>query len=127
MIPGGSNMAEKDGRAPPLLLLLAVGLAVPLIAVTAFSFMPPRTFSLLQAPTLENYDTIFTGTSYISFLWSVVLAVATVVSCLRSSATPSPMASCTCSAVGRPSSRCSSPFPLRLGEHPALWLGVVLH
>jgi spermidine/putrescine transport system permease protein len=41
--------------------------------------MPPRTFSLLQAPTLENYKTIFTGTSYISFLWSVTLAVATVV------------------------------------------------
>ncbi|HEX5930745.1 MAG TPA: ABC transporter permease, partial [Methyloceanibacter sp.] len=81
MIPGGSSTAEKDGRraATPLLLLLAGGFAVPLIAVTVFSFMPPRTFSLLQAPTLENYKTIFTGTSYISFLWSVVLAVATVV------------------------------------------------
>ena len=81
MTSGGSSTAEKDGRraAMPLLLLLAVGFAVPLIAVTAFSFMPPRTFSLIQAPTLVNYKTIFTGTSYISFLWSVVLSVATVV------------------------------------------------
>ena len=124
----GSNMAEKDGprAATPLLLLLAVGFAVPLIAVTAFSFMPPRTFSLLQAPTLENYYTIFTGTCYISFLWSVVLAVLPS-SCSRSSATRSPMASCTCSAAGRPPDAALHHPALRLGEHPPLWLGVVLH
>jgi spermidine/putrescine transport system permease protein len=73
--------SEKEGRrtAAPLLILLGLGFAVPLMAVTVFSFMPPRTFSLLQHPTLENYDTIFSSTSYISFLWSVTLAVATVV------------------------------------------------
>lgn len=78
---GASGTSEKEGRraAVPLLILLALGFVVPLMAVTVFSFMPPRTFSLLHAPTLENYDTIFTGKSYISFLWSVTLAVATVI------------------------------------------------
>lgn len=78
---GDSGTSEAEGRraAAPLLILLALGFAVPLLAVLAFSFMPPRTFSFLQAPTLENYETIFAGASYISFLWSVALAVATVV------------------------------------------------
>ena len=65
--------------AIPILLFLLVGFAAPLIGVIMYSFMPPRTFSILQAPTLENYTTLFEGTSYISFLWSLGLAVLTVV------------------------------------------------
>ena len=44
MTPGGSGTAGKEGRraATPLLLLLALGFAVPLIAVTAFTFGQPR-------------------------------------------------------------------------------------
>jgi spermidine/putrescine transport system permease protein len=41
--------------------------------------MPPRSFSFAGAPTLENYQTIFEGTNYISFLWSLGLACVTVV------------------------------------------------
>lgn len=69
--PGGRS-------AIPVLVFLLIGFAAPLIAVVWFSFMPPRTFSLAAAPTLENYATIFQGTNYISFLWSLGLAALTV-------------------------------------------------
>ena len=64
--------------ALPFLALFLIGFVAPLLAVIAFSFMPPRTFSFWQAPTLENYRTIFESTSYISFLWSLGLATLTV-------------------------------------------------
>jgi spermidine/putrescine transport system permease protein len=65
--------------AIPVLALLLVGFAAPLAAVIGFSFMPPRTFSFWQQPTLENYRLIFEGTNYISFLSSLVLATITVI------------------------------------------------
>jgi spermidine/putrescine transport system permease protein len=65
--------------AAPVLLFLLVGFAAPLLAVVGFSIMPERTFSLWQAPTLVNYARIFSGTAYISFLWSLGLAFLTVV------------------------------------------------
>jgi spermidine/putrescine transport system permease protein len=66
-------------HALPVLLFLLVGFAAPLLAVIGFSFMPARTFGLFHAPGLGNYVEIFTGSSYISFLWSLGLAAATVV------------------------------------------------
>lgn len=66
-------------NALPFLVLFIVGFVAPLVAVVVFSFMPPRTFSIWQAPTLENYRTIFESTNYISFLWSLGLATLTVV------------------------------------------------
>ena len=68
---------------------------------SVFSFMPPRTFGLLQQPTLENYVTIFTGTSYISFLWSLGARGRDRRSCWRSSAIRSPTGSSASSAAGR--------------------------
>jgi spermidine/putrescine transport system permease protein len=65
--------------AIPILALLLVGFAAPLAAVIGFSFMPPRTFSFWQQPTLENYRLIFDGTNYISFVSSLLLATITVV------------------------------------------------
>lgn len=62
----------------PVIAFLVIGFAAPLLAVTWFSFMPPRSFSFAGTPTLENYATIFQGTSYISFLWSLALAALTV-------------------------------------------------
>jgi spermidine/putrescine transport system permease protein len=59
-------------------LFLLVGFAAPLLAVVGFSIMPERTFSLWQAPTLVNYARVFSGTAYISFLWSLGLAFLTV-------------------------------------------------
>jgi len=65
--------------ALPFLALFLIGFVAPLITVVAFSFMPARTFSIWQAPTFENYLTIFEGTNYISFLWSLGLATLTVI------------------------------------------------
>ncbi|MFN0191064.1 MAG: ABC transporter permease [Aestuariivirga sp.] len=65
--------------ALPVIIFLLIGFAAPLIAVTWFSFMPPRSFGFAGTPTLENYAAIFEGTNYISFLWSLALAALTVV------------------------------------------------
>jgi spermidine/putrescine transport system permease protein len=65
-------------HALPILTLLLLGFAAPLLAVIAFSFAPPRTFSLWQMPGLENYRTVFAETYYQSFAWSLALALITV-------------------------------------------------
>ena len=72
------NLSQGGKSAIPVVLFLIVGFAAPLLAVIWFSFMPPRSFSFGGAPTLENYATIFQGTNYISFLWSLSLAVTAV-------------------------------------------------
>jgi spermidine/putrescine transport system permease protein len=63
----------------PVLILLAIGFAAPLIAVVAYSFAAPRTFALWGEPTLANYRTIFEETFYQSFLWSLGFAAITVI------------------------------------------------
>jgi spermidine/putrescine transport system permease protein len=72
-------LSQGTRSAIPVMLFLLAGFAAPLMAVIWFSFMPPRSFSFAGTPTLENYATIFESTSYISFLWSLGLAVVTVV------------------------------------------------
>lgn len=71
----------RPGRrhAIPILLLLLLGFAAPLIAIVGFSFGRERTFSLWQLPTFESYRTIVEETFYQSFLWSLGMAVVTVV------------------------------------------------
>ena len=63
----------------PVLTLLAVGFAAPLLAVIGFSFVEPRSFSLWSEPSLDNYRTIVEQTYYRSFLWSLFFAAVTVV------------------------------------------------
>ena len=72
------RMSQGAKSAVPVLLFLGIGFAAPLLAVIWFSFMPARSFSFAGVPTFENYLTIFDGTNYISFLWSLGLAVVTV-------------------------------------------------
>lgn len=72
-----ARLSAGPAFALPFLALFLVGFVAPLVAVIAFSFMPARTFSIWQAPTLANYATIFEGTNYISFLWSLGLATLT--------------------------------------------------
>lgn len=72
------RLGQGEKSAIPVLLFLLAGFAAPLLAVIWFSFMPPRSFVLGGSPTFENYETIFEGTNYISFLWSLGLAVLTV-------------------------------------------------
>jgi spermidine/putrescine transport system permease protein len=64
--------------ALPATLFLLVGFAGPLVIVLVYSFMPPRTFSMFQAPTLANFVSVVTDSYYISFLWSFTLAAVTV-------------------------------------------------
>lgn len=71
-------MSTGSKASLPVILFLIAGFAAPLIAVIWFSFMPPRSFSFGGTPTLDNYRTIFDSTNYISFLWSLFMAVVTV-------------------------------------------------
>ncbi len=64
--------------ALPTTLFLLVGFAGPLVIVLVYSFMPPRTFSMFQAPTLANFTSVVTDSYYISFFWSFALATVTV-------------------------------------------------
>jgi spermidine/putrescine transport system permease protein len=73
-----ANFGPGARAALPFLPLLIVGFIAPLLTVIAFSFMPARTFSIWQSPSFENYATIFEGSNYISFLWSLGLASITV-------------------------------------------------
>lgn len=65
--------------ALPASLFLLIGFVGPLLMVVVYSFMPSKTFSLFQVPTVENYVSIISDSYYISFLWSLALAVITVV------------------------------------------------
>jgi spermidine/putrescine transport system permease protein len=73
-LAAGLSLAPGSRAALPVLLFLLVGFAAPLLAVIWFSVMPPRTFTFDAAPQLINYFTVFEGTNYISFLWSLGLA-----------------------------------------------------
>ncbi len=75
---GSSRISAGTWSASPVLLFLLVGFAAPLAAIIVFSFMPERTFGFGGSPTFENYITIFESTTYISLLWSLGLAAATV-------------------------------------------------
>jgi len=65
--------------ALPVSLFLLVGFAGPLLMVIGYSFMPPRTFSLNQAPTFANYVSVVSDSYYLSVVWSLWLAAVTVV------------------------------------------------
>ena len=64
--------------ALPVSIFLLAGFAGPLVIVLAYSFMPPRTFSLRQAPTLENFASVISDSYYLSFFWSLFLATTAV-------------------------------------------------
>ena len=81
---GSSGDAGRWWRRPGLLSALPVsvfllaGFAGPLVIVLAYSFMPPRTFSLRQAPTLANFASVISDSYYLSFFWSLFLAATAV-------------------------------------------------
>ena len=78
MSAGAPRLSAGFKAALPVVLFLLVGFAAPLLAVIGYSFMPPRSFGLTGEPTFENYVTIFDSTTYISLLWSLGFAAATV-------------------------------------------------
>ncbi len=64
--------------ALPAMTLLLLGFFAPLAMVLGYSFMPAKTFEFAHLPTLENYGAIVRDSYYLSFLWSLGLASATV-------------------------------------------------
>lgn len=65
--------------AMPLSLLLLFGFFGPLVLVVLYSFMPRGSFSPIGWPTLENYRDIVEQNFYISFGWSLLMAVVAAV------------------------------------------------
>ena len=82
--PSGGARPRRWWRRPGLLsaipvsVFLLAGFAGPLVIVLAYSFMPPRTFSLRQAPTLANFASVISDSYYLSFFWSLFLAATAV-------------------------------------------------
>jgi spermidine/putrescine transport system permease protein len=72
------KLSQGPANALPLVAFLIVGFAAPLLAVIAYSFMPARSFGLLEQPGFGNYVEIFGSNSYISFTWSMLYAGLTV-------------------------------------------------
>lgn len=62
----------------PVMTLLVLGFAAPLLVIAGYSVMPPRTFDFLHVPTLDNFIFVVQETYYRSALWSFGLAVTTV-------------------------------------------------
>ncbi len=61
--------------AMPILALLVFGFLAPMVMVALYSFMPRGSFSPWGTPTLENYVDIVEQNFYISFGWSLWLAL----------------------------------------------------
>jgi spermidine/putrescine transport system permease protein len=74
----GPLISQGFKNAVPLIVVLLLGFAAPLIAVISYSFMPARTFGLNHLPSLGNYREIFASNSYISLYWSMSFAAMTV-------------------------------------------------
>jgi len=72
------RLSEGLLSAVPMLVLLVVGFFGPLALVVLYSFMPRGSFSPIGQPTLENYVDIVQQSFYISFGWSLILAVLAV-------------------------------------------------
>ncbi len=72
-------LSEGLTSALPVILLLLLGFFGPLALVLAYSFMPRGSFSLGHAPTLQNYIDIVEQKFYLSFGWSLFLALISVV------------------------------------------------
>lgn len=77
------NLLNNPGLlfSSPLIFLMVIGFFGPLVLVIVFAFMPPKTFSLLNKPTLINFIQIFEGSYYISFMNSLFLAICTAAIC----------------------------------------------
>ncbi len=65
----------------PVALTLLLGFVAPLATVAAYAFATPRTFDVFRSFTFANFAAIFdpANTVWTSFVWSLVLAVLTVV------------------------------------------------
>lgn len=65
--------------ALPIGVVLVLGFLAPLLVVLAFSFMPPKVFSLTHMPDFTSYSNILTQGYYKSLLWALGTAAAATV------------------------------------------------
>ncbi|MFO1068857.1 MAG: ABC transporter permease [Geminicoccaceae bacterium] len=74
-------MSPGARAATPLLVLLGLGFAAPLLTVVAYSLATPRSFDVFRSFTLASYAEIFdpANTVWLSFVWSLGLAACAVV------------------------------------------------
>jgi len=75
------NMLFPDRRPQhvPIIMLLILGLVGPMVLVLVYSFMPRGSFSIRKSPSIGNYVDIIEQDFYLSFSWSLLLAVITVI------------------------------------------------
>ncbi len=66
----------------PVMALILLGFALPILLVFLYSVMPPRTFSLAGDPTLANYRAAVTEGYLWPLGWSLWLAALTTLICL---------------------------------------------
>ena len=64
--------------ALPIVCILAAGFLMPLVVVVGFSTMPQKSFSLGHVPDFSSYLLLLQHGYYKSLLWSLFLALATV-------------------------------------------------
>jgi spermidine/putrescine transport system permease protein len=85
---GGDNASERRPAwkmsgglvsALPIITLLILGFVGPMVLVLVYSFMPRGSFSIRNAPSIQNYVDIIEQDFYLSFSWSLFLALVTVV------------------------------------------------
>lgn len=67
--------------AAPVVILLVLGFLAPLLTVAAYAFATPKSFDVFRSFTFANFAAIFdtSNTVWMSFAWSLVYALATVV------------------------------------------------
>lgn len=66
----------------PIAVLLTIGFLVPIAIVALYSVMPPRTFEVTGALTVENYVAAFTEGYWRPLMWSALGASLTTIICL---------------------------------------------
>ena len=66
----------------PVLAFLLAGFVIPILVVTLYSLMPPRTFDLTGSPTFINYATAFAEGYWRPLMWSALGATTTTLICL---------------------------------------------
>lgn len=65
--------------ATPVTVMLALCFIAPLLVIAAFSIMPQKTFSVFLRPDFSSYIEFFSQGYYKPLLWSLGMALATVV------------------------------------------------
>lgn len=72
------KMSEGLVSALPIIVMLVLGFFGPMLLVLIYSFMPRGSFTIRRMPSIENYVDIVEQNFYISFGWSLFLALISV-------------------------------------------------